>query len=140
MYQLIRSYARDLDTTYLRGRSGLRSLSSLSLPAFYNLVKNIPYKRDSKPIEVIARPKIILSKFMNGRDCKKAAILMGAWFHRRGVPYRLMTVSTRRDRAVHHVFPQVRSMNGDWLNVDATYPDQKLFERKRVTKAEILKR
>ncbi len=111
-------------------------LSVLSLPEYFDIVRKIRYQRDPKHKEVTARPGIIL-KNMDAADCKKKAILMGAYFEEHGIPYRYIACSQRPDRQIHHVFTQAK-MGGEWRNVDPTYARYRLFEPKRLTRAEIL--
>ena len=113
-----------------------------SLANFFNHVKNIPYKEDTKKAEIVSRPKYLLGKsaFKDGIDCKKKAVLISAWLEAHGIPYRLVAVSEKKDKKIHHVFPQAE-IQGQWLNVDATYPHYKLFEGKpNVTHGEVLPR
>jgi len=146
MYGLIDKYSADISRTYIKKNGRLVPLSSLPLLDYYNVVKNLPYLRDEKPIEVVARPRLLLDGNFRGLDCKKKAVLIGSWLHkngRRSIPgfmgWRLISVSTRPDKKIHHVFPQVK-INNKWLNLDATYSDYKPFQRKVVTRAEVLKR
>jgi len=112
----------------------------LSLSDFFDFVRRIPYLEDSEPTELVARPQFLIHKKhgLKGLDCKKKAVLMGAWFNAHNTPWRLVAVSERPDKQIHHVFPQFFDDNG-WQNADATYPDYRLFDRKpNVTHAEIL--
>lgn len=145
MYGLISRYAGDISRTYIKKNGRLVPLSSLPLIDYYNVVKNLPYKRDIKPVEVVARPRILLQGDFSGLDCKKKAVLIGSWLHKNGkrkIPgfrgWRLISVSTRPDKKIHHVFPQV-NISGKWLNLDATYSDYKPFQKKVVTRAEVLR-
>lgn len=128
------------------------------LQDFFNFVKKIPYKEDKLGLEVVSRPEYLLlgrsphkiirpkyilgeSPFPNGIDCKKKAVLISAWLEAHGIPYRLCAVSEKKNKKIHHVFPQAE-IEGKWYNVDATYPYYKLFEGKnnKVTHGEILPR
>jgi len=111
-----------------------------TLLQFFDFVKNIPYLEDKPGTEITARPKYLIQKRYNfkGLDCKKKATLMGAWFNAHNIPWRLVAVSERADKEIHHVFTQAL-INGAYENVDPTYPEFKLFEpKKNVTRAEIL--
>lgn len=139
IFQLAETFKNDLDNIYIQKNGQTVAVSDLEFEEFYNFVKSLPYERDIAPIEVTARPKIIIERILEGRgrDCKKAAILLGAYFNKRGISWRLATVSTRNDLQIHHIFPQVDiSLNGEFLNVDATYSNMKLFQEKKVTNAE----
>lgn len=116
----------------------LGELASLPLLSFYTRVKNIPYKRDKKGTETIARPRLLLSEFPS-LDCKKKAILMAAWFRANKVPFKFIAVSENPSRKFHHVFV-IAKVTGKWRNVDATYSHYNLFEKKpRVTNHQVLK-
>jgi hypothetical protein len=138
MYRLINNYSSDLHSIYVRTKTGqLIPFSSLSLMDAFDIVKRIPYRRDIKPIEVVSRPNGILKNAPVGMDCKKKAILIAAYLKERGIPFRLVASSRKPNRRIHHVFPQL-NVAGKWLNADATYPHYQLFDKKPVTKAEIL--
>jgi len=139
MYRLAGRFSGDLDAVKVRRGTRLRPLSTFSLPEIFDFVKSLPYRRDTRPIEVVGRPRTLLLGANAGLDCKKKSVIMGAWLHRNRLPYRFMSVSTRPNRAIHHVFPQVR-IDGTWLNLDATYSRYRPFQVKRVTAAEVLPR
>ena len=104
-----------------------------SLQNFFDRVRNIPYRRDVKGIEVTARPKFaLLYGDKTGLDCKKKCLLISAFAARNKIPFRIITSSKRPDRRHHHVFPQLR-INGQWINADATYSHYSLGEPKKVT-------
>jgi hypothetical protein len=138
---LIGSFYTDLDLVYTDGPGGRRvKMNTLSLPAYYNLVRAIPYRRDpsTPPVEVIARPYYLFKYAHLGLDCKKKCIALGAWLRSHAVPFRLIGSSQRKDKKIHHIYPEA-FINGKWVTVDATYPQYKLFEvKKDLTKKEVL--
>lgn len=118
MYFLSENYADDLG-----------ELARLPLLDFHEMVSRMPYASDDlawgDPFrEVVARPGYILQMLKNqqvrGVDCKKKAILLGAWATRNGVPWELVAMSERPDKEIHHVFPLLR-IGRQWVNADATY-------------------
>jgi hypothetical protein len=131
--ELIRDYHGDLDGITLNGQP----VSSLSMADFFDFVKNIKYRIDPKPIEVIARPAHILKYRGLGMDCKKKAILCGAYCKCNGIKYRFIGSSRRPDKKVHHIFPQIYH-SGQWVNYDATYPENEIGDSKQITHAEVL--
>ena len=137
MHRLIEKYYGDLNHLFINDNGKLIPISSLPLNKFFNFVKNIPYRRDKRPVEVIARPNKIVRNRRLGMDCKKKSIMVASYLKGRGYPYRLVASSRFPTKQVHHVFPQVQIF-GKWLNVDATYPDYRLFQPKSVTYAEVL--
>lgn len=127
MYRLIEGFHKDL------GR-----LAAMSLPEFFDYVKKIPYQRDKRGVETVARPSLLLREFPT-LDCKKKAILICSWARCNGIPYRLVACSERPDRKFHHVFPQLK-VAGRVRNADATYPKYRLNQSKaRMTRAEVLR-
>ena len=110
------------------------------LSCFYNFVRSIPYKEDGFYAEIIARPKFLMDRAkFPALDCKKKAVLIGAWLNAHNIPWRLIACSERPDRQVHHVFVQA-FISGHWRPIDATYPDYYLFQAKpEITYAEELK-
>lgn len=127
MYRLIEKFHRDLG-----------ALAALSPEEFFNLVRLIPYRRDERGREVVARPGLLLKEFP-ALDCKKKAILICAWARCNGIPFRLVACSERPDKKIHHVFPQIR-VSGKVRNLDATYAKYRIGQKKdRVTRAEVLK-
>lgn len=137
MHRLIRQYSGDLRSIMVERNGVPVPMANLSLREVFNLVRSMPYQQDTAPIEVVARPRRIVQEFRNGRDCKKAAILIGSWLRENQIPYRLVASSRRADRKVHHVFPQGK-FGGRWKTLDATYRHYKPFQVKRVTAAEVL--
>lgn len=138
MNRLIDQYSGDLHYIYVRINGKLVPFSSLTLMEAFDIVRRIPYRKDTKPIEVVSRPNSILRNSRIGMDCKKKAILMAAYLKERGIPYRLIASSKKPNRKIHHVFPQM-IVAGKPLNMDATYPHYRPFQRKRLTRAEVLK-
>ena len=118
----------------------LGSQLDTSLRDYFNFVKNIPYLEDNGKIELVSRPKYLINRRFNlkGLDCKKKSVLMGAWFNAHNTPWRLIAVSERPDKEIHHVFVQAK-INNAWENVDPTYPEYNLFDKKpQVTAGEVL--
>lgn len=137
MKYLIRKFFRDLNRVKVMKNGRKVPITSLSMFEFFEVVKNIPYRRDTKPIEVISRPKHILKLRRLGMDCKKKALLIGSFLHGKSIPYRLVASSRKKNGRIHHVFPQAKVGN-QWMNVDATYPHYQMFEPKTVTNMEVL--
>lgn len=138
MHWLIDQYNGDLDKIrIIKGRRYM-PLSKLNVKDFFNFVRKISYRKDQSPREYVARPAIILRNKKIGMDCKKKAILIGSYLKRNKIPYRLIASSRKRNKKIHHVFPQMK-LGNDWVNMDATYKHYKPFEPKFVTKFEVLK-
>lgn len=137
MHALIGRFARDLENVYVRINGKTRQFSRLDPLEVHTIVKNIPYKKDTAPVEVVARPSRLLNgEFSAGLDCKKKAIIICAWAKPK-YPYRLVASSRRADLKFHHVFPMV-FLGGQWVNFDATYSNMQLGAVKQVTKAQII--
>lgn len=134
---LVNKYSSDLEDVFLSTRSGNLRMNELSLTDFFNFVRKIKYRRDPKPIEIVSRPSYLLKYRSLGWDCKKKAILIASWCKENGIPYRFIGSSNRPDKAIHHIFVQ-GNIDGEWINLDATYSNYRIGESKQVTKAEIL--
>ncbi len=131
MHWLIKNFCRDLQKIAV---DGVR-LSNLSLKQFFTIIKDIHYEMDEAPIEIVMRPIYLFSAEKG--DCKKKAIAISSYLKLKKIPYRLIASSSRKDKKIHHVFPQAK-MNGEWVNVDATYPQYSIGQQKKLTKYEVL--
>jgi hypothetical protein len=138
MHRLINRYSGDLRNVYVKRGGKLIPFSDLSMREAFDFVRRMPYRRDVKPIEVVSRPREIVKNYPVGMDCKKKAILLSSYLRENRYPYRLIASSRRPDGKIHHVFPQVR-LSGNWRNLDATYSYYRPFEKKSVTRAEVLR-
>lgn len=139
IFWLADRFKNDLHTIYTARHGQRVPVSELSLREFYDFVKALPYKRDIEPVEIVARPSLVIERVLNGegKDCKKAAVLLGSYCNLNGIKWRLACISNRRDLQIHHIFNQVDMyLNGQYQNCDATYSYMSIFEPKYVTKAE----
>ena len=134
---IVDEYAGDLEKCLIVRNGRNVPLSALPLKEFFDFVREIPYRRDKKPIEIVSRPYYIVKHLSLGYDCKKKAVLMASYCKLNSIPFRFIGSSQRKDGKIHHIFVQ-GLFNGQWLNLDATYPDYKLFESKEITNAEVL--
>lgn len=104
----------------------------LPLGSYYDIVKKIPYEEDVGN-EVVSRPMFLLDKtYFPALDCKKKAVLMASFLEAHGDPWRLVTNSELDNGEIHHIFPQTE-IDGEWYNVDATYPEYELYQAKPET-------
>lgn len=127
---LVEQFYLDLNLAFIVKNQRQIPLSKLTLPEFFSFVKNIPYRRDPKPIEITARPYYIIKHRRLGMDCKKKGTLICSYLRMKNYKYRAIGASTRPDKAVHHIYfelydPDARS----WQPVDATYPENVLFKQ-----------
>lgn len=118
--------------------SDLQQYIDYSPQQFYDLVKNLDYKRDKKGYELVSRPlySMRLGKIY-GIDCKKKSILIASYAFLKKIPFRFIASSNRPDKKIHHVYPQL-FLNNQWIDYDATYKKNKIGELKILTKKEIL--
>lgn len=137
MYKLCSQYFKDLENIALqtKNKKTPTDLCNLSLPEYYNYVRQIPYKMDVKPIEVIGRPEKLVQ--LPALDCKKKAVLIGSYCTYHNIPFRFIACSSRADKNIHHVYPEV-FLNDNWKTFDATYNNYYIGMRKRYTKKEVL--
>ena len=141
MKRITTKYCDDLQHIFIRYNGKLISVSDLPFFAYFDLIKNMQYKQDTAPIEVVARPIILLKGVQAGAglDCKKKAILIASWIclNVGKNNFRFVASSKRKDKEITHVFPEIL-VNEKWLPVDATYSHNKPFKKERLTKKEIL--
>lgn len=130
---LINKYAGDLHLISIETPAGRKRLDELTLLQFFNFAKNIPYKLDEKPIEVVGRPYRLLSDRLGGLDCKKKTCLCGSYLKQNGIPFQLIGSSDRADKRIHHIFTKAK-IKGRWRVVDSTYARNRLFGNKSHTK------
>lgn len=93
---------------------------------FFNYVCDIPYRKDGQRDEIVQRPKYTFQN--NFGDCKKKAILIGAFCHRNGIPVRFCVMSALKNKEPHHIYNEVQTEGGEWITADATYAKNKLGE------------
>jgi hypothetical protein len=127
MHRLIRGYWSDL-----------AGVLSCPFPQWFDSVRLIPYISDEerfpgRVIELVPRPAFLMDRNLFPQiDCKKKSILLSSWAWGNKIPYRLLAVSHRPDKEVHHVFPQIDFGNG-WINADATFPQYRIGMPQPVT-------
>lgn len=118
---------------YKRGASGQsQAIAKMTLQEYFNFIKNIPFKPDNKPVEYVARPYYLMKRNIGGLDCKKKTIMIASFLKLHGIPFQLIGSSIRPDKNIHHIFTRAR-IRGRWRTVDATYPENRLFQNKRNT-------
>ena len=138
---LIEQYYTDLRLAFVQDGNRLLPLADLTLDQYFNFVKNIPYRKDKQPFEIVARPYYIIKHRALGMDCKKKAVAVGAYLRMKNFKYRAIGSSNRPDKKIHHIYMQLFDpKKKEWKNVDATYNFYKLFEPKTAeTYREVLK-
>lgn len=137
MYHFAENYNEDLG-----------SFRHLPFSRWFDRVAAIPYGSDdeifpeagSEVVEVVARPEYLMNRKTWPRlDCKKKAILIGAWASANDTPFAFLAVSEKPSKEIHHVFPVV-CLNGRWVTADATFPDYRIAQAFPITYAEELRR
>jgi hypothetical protein len=115
-------------------------LKKMNALEFYDFVRKLPYVRDVPEMEIVSRPKYLLTLF-NALDCKKKSILYGSFMKLKygDNSYRFVISSNRPDGAIGHIFTQIYS-NGQWINADCTYKKNIIGAKKKVTNFEIMGR
>lgn len=123
MYRLVKEYSGDINQFDFNGMR----LSDLPFGTYYDLVKSMPFDMDTQAAEIVTRPFLIWASPWAGWDCKKKAIVIASWLEENGIPYRFTAVSRRPDGEVHHVLVEALH-NDEWIQIDATYPNNKLSD------------
>lgn len=138
---LCEQYYRDLTLCFVMKDGKQIPLSDLSLKEYFDFVRQIPYRRDPRPIEIVARPYYIIKHRSLGMDCKKKGTLICSFLRIKNYKYRAIGSSSRPDGQIHHIYFELYDPKmKQWKTVDATYPDYKLFEIKtEETNREVLK-
>jgi hypothetical protein len=136
MYDICFTYNKDLETIYVK-RPGITMipLSKFTLGNYYDFVKMIPYKIDTRPTEVVGRPLRLVQ--LKELDCKKKAIMIGSYAALKKIPFRFIASSSRPSREIHHVYPELKIEN-QWVAYDATYSHYYVGMPKRTTAKEVL--
>lgn len=116
-----------LSTKYI---SDILPVKDLSILKFFDFLKSLRYHQDVYPVEILRRPGEILK--IKEADCKKKTILALSYAKINNIPNRILTISTRKNRIIHHIFPQFL-IGGKWVNYDATYPNYKIAQTKFIT-------
>jgi hypothetical protein len=140
---LVEKYADDLRGVYVEEGGKKIPVSRLSIVDYFDVVRLIPYRKDTKPIEIISRPHHILKYRGLGMDCKKKSILMASFFKLRNIPFRFIGSSRRPDKKIHHIFTQAKvnpdgTRSNKFVNYDSTYKHYRPAMEKKVTAFEVL--
>lgn len=93
---------------------------TLSLPAFYARVRDVPYRRDPASMEFLQRPAVTLAGTGPGGDCDDKAVALAAYLCRQGIPYRFVAAGRDRRNPLHHTWVQAK-LEGEWVDLDPTY-------------------
>lgn len=101
---------------------------TLSLQAFYDKVRNIPYHEDPKGIELVQRPALTLNGQGLGGDCDDKAICMAAYLHLHDIKFRIVAAGRDLNGPLHHTWVQ-GYINGKWSDLDPTYQWNSLGQR-----------
>jgi hypothetical protein len=117
-------------------RNDVQPFAHLSLVDFYNHVKNIPFKPDPPLQEWVQRAGITLYGLSQYGDCDDKSIVIKSYCYLRGIPCRFKAVSCLPSRDLHHVYNEIRAA-GKWYPIDATYPENKIFEERPFTRKEV---
>jgi hypothetical protein len=138
---LVEAFYTDLNFCFIVRNHRQIPLPKLTLQEFFNFVKNIPYRKDPKPLEIVARPYYIIKHRALGMDCKKKGLLICSFLRMKNYKYRAIGSSSRPDKQVHHIYFELyEPTEKKWKPVDATYNNYRLFEPKtQETYREVLK-
>jgi hypothetical protein len=138
---LVEQFYLDLKNVFWQRDNKLTPLSDLTLQEYFNFIKDIPYRKDPRPFEIVARPYYIFKHLKLGMDCKKKGTAIAAFLRLKNYKYRAIGSSSRPDHKVHHIYFQYFDPKTEtWKNADATYSHYRLDEEKKnETYKEVLK-
>lgn len=98
---------------------------------YYRIVKSLSYVADPKGEETVSRPGLLIRPELPDRvyrDCDDKTVLIAAYCEAVKRPYRICIVGQARDKQgkpyPHHVYPEALADWGDWVPLDATFPDR----------------
>jgi len=137
---LCEQFYLDLNLIFVVKNNKQIPLSKLTLAEYFDFVKNIPYRKDPSPREIVARPYYIIKHRALGADCKKKGVLICSFLRLKNYKYRAIGSSTRPDAVISHIYFELFDPTAkEWKPVDATYKHYHLFEKKQETAREVLK-
>jgi hypothetical protein len=138
---LVEQFYLDLNLCFIVKANKQIPLTKLTLEEYFDFVKNIPYRKDPRPVEIVSRPYYIIKHRALGMDCKKKNTLIASFLRIKNFKYRAIGQSTRPDGQIHHIFFELWEPDlKQWKPVDATYPTNKIFQQnKNETNREVLK-
>jgi len=121
MYRLARKYSDEVKRAY----------NFKTIQDVFDFTKNIPFVLDIEAgaPEVLKSPAIGVS----GGDCDDKVIFAGAALEALGIAWRIVTVSMRPDKKIHHAYLEFQS-GGKWFPFDATYAANEFLDEKYFTK------
>jgi hypothetical protein len=128
---LVEQYYLDLNLCFVVKDRKQIPLNKLTLPEYFDFVRNIPYRRDPENSEIVARPYYLIKHRALGLDCKKKGTLIAAYLRIKNFKYRAIGSSSRPDGKVHHIYFQLwEPKEKRWKCCDATYSNYILFKDK----------
>ena len=138
---LVEMFYTDLNLCFIVRNGRQVQLPKLSLQEYFNFVKNIPYRKDPRPVEIVARPYYLIKHRKLGLDCKKKGCLIASYLRMKNYKYRAIGSSTRPDGNICHIYFELYDpKEKQWKPVDATYSNFRLFQKKTdETNREVLK-
>lgn len=115
--RLAKNYTKDLIPFY-----------GMTIFAFYDYVRRLPYIPDPVGKETVSRPKYTLNPEWTGaRDCDDKTVPLLAKAIVLNIPARAVVCG--QGEKPHHIYPEIQ-MNGDWITADATYPERCILNKK----------
>lgn len=95
---------------------------------FNFLAKKVKFVKDPDKAEFIQRPKYLLKTMQGDCDCKTTFFL--SWMMLKGYPCGYALTSDSHNKPYHHIFPFIYE-GQKIIDLDATYPQNKVGESKR---------
>jgi hypothetical protein len=107
----------------------LQSMKDLNIYQIFDyLSKTIKFEKDPDGNEFIQRPCYLMKTGKGDCDCKTTFFL--AWLRLKGYPAGYSIVTDTDNKPYHHIFPFMYEGN-KIIDLDATYPHNKIGESKR---------
>lgn len=102
---------------------------SLSLPAIFDKIKNIPFNPDPYQVEFIKRPFFTMNRIGPGGDCDDKIIALCSYAQLAGIPWKLVAVGKIDPNYKYKLGEKIKLqhvlailyIDKEWLFVDPTY-------------------
>lgn len=99
----------------------MADLATSSPQEVFAYIQSIPYRKDPPDVELVQRPLFFRMEAARGADCDDRATAVAAWAVAARYPWRVVAVSRRPDKRLHHVFTEIK-LGDQWVPMDPTYP------------------
>jgi hypothetical protein len=115
----------------------LSRFQSTPILEFYRRVRAIPYCVEFGVYQNLQRPGYTLNGHGPFTACANKAIAIASYLKLKQIPYRFKIVSDEIGEPFHHVFAE-GFFDGNWVPMDATYPDNVFGQEQNWISSEVI--